>query len=149
MLQMLASGCAKKPFLRGQYLVDLGSSVERRGSKKEKCVKTLRERERGRICEILTQFSTILAVHIEGLITFVNLAVQWIEDKTIGAELRLGDTIFALIIFIALPFVLELSIRFGAIEFGSSCVNRKKRKQKSSLNLSSQAKSSQYFLVRH
>lgn len=45
---MLASGCAKKPFLRGQYLVDLGSSVEKRGSKKEKCVKTLRERERER-----------------------------------------------------------------------------------------------------
>lgn len=118
MLQTLASGCAKKPFLRGQYLVDLGSSVDRTASKKE-------NGERARICVILTQFSTILAVHIEGLIAFVDLAVQWIKDKTIGAELRLGDTIIAQIIFIALPLVLELSIRFGAIEFGSNCDNRK------------------------
>lgn len=75
--------------------------------------------------DLLTQQRAILAVHIEGLIAFVDLAIQWIEDKAVGAEFFTGNTVFAYIIFVALLFIGELSIGFRAFKFNSGAYAEK------------------------
>ncbi len=66
----------------------------------------------------LLELSAVLAVHIEGLVALVELAVEWIEDQAIGTELRLGHSVVADVELVALHLIGELAIGLRALEVG-------------------------------
>jgi hypothetical protein len=68
----------------------------------------------------LTKFETVSTVNVEVVITGFPLAAEGVEDKTVGAELLLGDAVGALVVFVALSDILEGAVTFRASE-GLSC----------------------------
>lgn len=72
------------------------------------------------------QFCAISAVYIKWLVTFVDLSEGWIEDKTIWAESFFGDSVSALIIFVALHFILvRPTFVVRTLEFLGACGGHK------------------------
>lgn len=57
----------------------------------------------------LTEFYPVATVHVEGLITLVDLPVQGVEHETVRTQLFRGDSVIALVVLVALLGVFELA----------------------------------------
>lgn len=79
-----------------------------------------------KVFQDLTQFCTVTAVNVEWLVTLVDLTKAGVKHKTIGAETLSGDSITALVVFIALHLILVLSVFVvGTLEFLGICKETK------------------------
>lgn len=63
-----------------------------------------------RLLKVLTKFSPVTAIYVEGLVAFVDLPNGRVEHKTVGAKLGGGNTIYTLVELVALSFVFILTI---------------------------------------
>ena len=64
----------------------------------------------------LTNEFSCSAVHVERVVTLLLVRVSVLEEKTVRAELGLGDVVHALVVEVALLRVREETIFFWAFE---------------------------------
>lgn len=69
----------------------------------------------------VTEFGSVAAIDVEGLIALVDLPDERIEDEPVGTELLRRDAVDALVELVALPRVFVLAVLRWTFELLAVC----------------------------
>lgn len=76
---------------------------------------------------ILTQFSPVSAVYVEGLVALVDLPNRGVKHQAVGAQLCSRDSIVTFVELITLSFVVVLAAILGVFGAGKLCTWKKRK----------------------